>query len=379
MFRTIVSCLYLIVLLHGLAQSQARARPEFPQSGALEAISFHEKDAVAGVDASPAIKLPFQCTGDGTVFITMVPLGGHVEPPLYNPPPLLLTSVSLSGRVNTFPLDQVTEQLYNVREIDHYASDSVVVFLVQASSENKPTSQTYKKPDGTEAEFSKNTAERHFYIITFDRDGRYKRTAEIEDIAFQIQRIGIFPSGSFLAFGYDNQDHSPKLSMLKDDGGLMRTLHLRKGVVPGSVLGTKENSGKGAAVYIAPSQFVPHDHSIVIVQNKTDFPILEVSEGGAIRVMRPKLPPGTQIEGLIESDQNLYARVNPTKDGSIFELNPRNGAVLRRFELNDDRSPAAVSCVHEGKFLAFEHGEGRLVPLVGEAEGPVPGTLSPRN
>ena len=79
---------------------------------------------------------------------------------LYTPRRLfLLVSVSPSGRTNLFPLDQVTEQLYNVRELDHYASESGVVFLIQAASENKPLRQTYTKSDGTEGEFLRNSAD----------------------------------------------------------------------------------------------------------------------------------------------------------------------------------------------------------------------------
>jgi hypothetical protein len=60
--------------------------------------------------------------------------------------------------------------------------------------------------------------------------------------------------------------------------------------------------------------------------------------------------------------------MNEIQDGSIYELNTQDGAILRRFQLENNGSGADVACIHDGKFLSFEHGEGKLVPLVGTAE-----------
>jgi hypothetical protein len=170
----------------------------------------------------------------------------------------------------------------------------------------------------------------------------------------------------FLAYGYDETDHSPKLALLKEDGTILRYIRVEDGAMPDSAL-NKGPKGKGPEVYVAPSQFVPHGQSIVFVQNKTKFPLLEVSEAGAIRVIRPKLPEGVFIETLIPSDGNLYARVTEIANGSIYELNPKSGAVVRRFRMEEDTNGAEAACVHEGKLLAFEYGEGALIPLVGTA------------
>jgi hypothetical protein len=142
---------------------------------------------------------------------------------------------------------------------------------------------------------------------------------------FAVQRVGLFPSGAFLAFGFDEQDHSPKLAMLKEDGTSLKFLEIRKDDAPESMFGTRVGSGKGPAVYIAPTQRVPHGDFIIIVQNKTRFPLLEVNEAGAIRVIQPKLPEDVRIDTLVPSDENLYAQVNPANDGSVYELNGQDG------------------------------------------------------
>jgi hypothetical protein len=156
--------------------------------------------------------------------------------------------------------------------------------------------------------------------------------------------------------------------MLKDDGALLKFLEVPKGDVPESAFGTKDASGKGPAMYVAPVQFVGQGHFIYLVQNKTKFPLLEVNEAGAIRTIQPKLPEGVQINTLVPSDENLYARVTEVQDGSIYELNTQEGTVLRRFQVDNSESGADVACVHDGRFLSFEHNDGKLVPLVGAAE-----------
>ena len=116
----------------------------------------------------------------------------------------------------------------------------------------------------------------------------------------------------------------PKLAMLEDDGTLLKSLEVSKNDVPESVLGTLDGKGKGAAVYIAPVQFVGQGHSIYVVQNKTDFPILEVSEAGEIREIHPKLPADSQVKMLVPSDNNLYAQVGERDDHYIagpYKLN----------------------------------------------------------
>jgi hypothetical protein len=187
------------------------------------------------------------------------------------------------------------------------------------------------------------------------------------DDAFSVQRVGVFPSGTFLAFGFDKQDHSPRLALLQDDAKFLRFVEIPKGDAPETMFEMKDSAGKGVAVYIAPSQLVPHGDSILIVQSKTEFPLLEVNEAGMIRAIHPKLPEGTQIDTPIASDQNLYALVDPKDDGDIYELNAQDGAVIRRFALPDGPG-SPVACVHDGKFLSFEYGEGKLVPLIGMAD-----------
>lgn len=347
---------------------QSSDRP--PDPTPLYRISFKRGDAIAGVNSTSVVRLPFKCTSDGTIFVTFaggVPANSGLLPPLS--PPLEFVSITLPDRGQAFPLDQVPE-LFVSREIDHYPSDSEVVFLVLASRENKPEKRTVRwGKEGEKREYTVNAAQQHPYIVSFTRDGKYKRTVEIDE-AFRIQNIGVFPSGILLAFGFDKSDDSPKLAMLKEDGTLLKFLEIPKGDAPVSMVGGNDSPDRGV---IAQSELVPEGRSILIVQNKTTFPILEVSEGGAIRAIYPKLVKGERIEAAIPADRSLYVIVGPEtiergSAGVIYEINTEDGSLMKRFELASDRMPSDVACIREGKFLSLDYGDSEIVPLLGSPE-----------
>jgi hypothetical protein len=354
-----------------LGQAGSTATSASPAAVPLYRISFARGEPVPGISASPAIKLPFQCTSDGTIFVSFVstvPADSGLPPPPPGLPPMLLTSIPPAGRSLTFRLDQVPE-LYISSEVDHFASDSDVIFLVRGSRENKPTKQAYAV-GSYHGESTSNAAEQHIYIVAFSREGEYRRTIEIGD-AFRIQRIAVFPSGTFLAFGYNAKDDSPKLAMLKEDGTLLKYLEISKGDAPESMV-----SGADAPHphVIAATELVPQGRSILVVQNETTWPLLEVGEGGAVRAIHPKLPKGELIEAVIPADRNLFVIAEAETDngypvGLIYEVSPENGNVLRRFVLSDGKRAANVmACVHDGKFLSIDYGDGKVVPLIGSAE-----------
>ena len=336
-------------------------------------VTFERRDPVPGVTASGAIKLPFVCTTDGTVFVSFlndtVPAGVGLPGPPPVLPPLRLVSFSTTGKGQTFDLAQVND-LYISSELDHYVGESEVVFLVRAAREYKPQKKTYRIKGGGQGEYTSNAVEQRQYILIYGRDGTYRKTIEAEDLPLRIENLGVFPSGTFLAFGYDAKDESPRLAMLKEDGTLLMPLEFKKGDVPESMIGKAGGARPGV---IAPAQFVPDGRSIIIVQKESTFPLLEVSEGGALEAIHPKLSRNSSIKALIPSDRNLYAIVaQPGADSAsketIYEVSREDGNVLRRFELADGRRPSQIACIHDQKFLSLDHGEGKIIPLVGSAE-----------
>jgi hypothetical protein len=335
----------------------------------LYQVSFKRGGVIAGMNSTPSVKLPFKCTDDGTIFVTFeggVSADSGLMPPLISPEQFV--SITPPDRGQVFRLDQIPE-LFVSGEIDHSPSDSGVVFLVRGSRENKPEKRSVPwGKEGAKREYTVNAAAQHLYIVSFSLGGQYKRTAEIDD-SFSIENIAEFPLGVILAFGFDTSDYSPKLAMLKQDGTLLKFLEIPKGDAPVSLLGEQDSPHRGV---ITPSELVSEGHSILIIQKKSNFPILEVSEGDTIRAIHPKLMKGQQIEAAIPSDRGLYVLTTREANdhgtaGVIYEVSPEDGSLLRRFELTDRRA-FEVACIHDGKFLSLDHRDGKVVPLFGTAE-----------
>src|SRR5271170_4454100 len=133
-------------------------------------VTFERRDAVPGVVASSAIKLPFVCTSDGTVFVSFVndtvPAGVGLPAPPPVLPLLRLVAFSTTGKGQTFDLAQVTD-LYISSELDDYVGESEVIFLVRAAREYKPQKKTYPIKDGGQGEYTSNAAEQRQYILIF--------------------------------------------------------------------------------------------------------------------------------------------------------------------------------------------------------------------
>lgn len=165
-------------------------------------------------------------------------------------------------------------------------------------------------------------------------------------------RVGMLPSGNLLAFGFDPVDHSPKAALFRVDGSLLRLLEIPKEDAPASIF--SEGPGqKGPRGLPAPTQLVPYRDSIIVVQNRTKFPLLQVNEAGAVHPIKPKLPRGVSVDSLIPSDGNLYV-LGDDKDHSIFELSAEDGTILRRFQTaKGDGTDLTVACVHNDTFLSF--------------------------
>ena len=364
MRRTVAALTLLLALLVSLTASGQNASKATPPAVPSYRISFERREAASGSGGWMALRLPFECISDGTIFVDFVttpPANPAIEPPVF--PATTLVSISPDGHSQTFRLDQAPK-LYSAN-MSFYATESGVTFLVSGTLEKKLVKGTSTGPDGGQHEFIRNDAERHVYILSFNRDGTYQRSTEIEP-SFPVQRLGVFQSGTLLAYGHDWKSHAPKLAMLKEDGTLLKVLDIPEGDAPGSL---RDDRSK----VLAPTEIVPEGRSILLVQSGTSFPLLEVSEGGAIRAIHPKLSTGMQIEGVIPSDYGLYlivgtGGVKPVDQGTIYEVSPGDGGLLRRFELSDNRTAFDVACVHDRKFLSIDYGDGKVVPLVGTAE-----------
>lgn len=372
-------CCWLVVLvsINTGGRIMSQTTPSHVESTPpLYRVFFESGEPIASTTLSFSLASSPACTDDGTVLMMAVSRslpGASTQSAIADathPPVETLITVSTAGEVHDFRLDQVSD-LYDVQQKGYYAANSGVTELVIAAVENKRTKEMFVASDGTKHEVTTNPSDHHDYLLVFDARGEYRSRIQIDD-TLAIVRVGLFPSGSLLALGFDRQDRSPKLVMLKEDGTLFRLLDIPKGDAPPKIFDRKNESD--AALYIKPTQLVPYRNSIVVVQNDSAFPLIEVSESGEARVIQPKLPGGERIGRLIPSDGNLYAESNSGSEAHIYEISADDGAVLRRIEPGRDD----VACIHDGKFLAFNQSAGKLVPLVGTLEPAATGTNQKR-
>jgi len=319
-------------------------------------LSFRRNDKAHALSGFTSIAPSYQCTSDGTLFFLEV----H-QPSMTSLPVEVLVSESLSGELREFRFDQIND-LHDIQLKAHYAADSTVILLVVAATEEKRERTEFTIDDGSKHEMVENTAEHHDFILVFDRSGQFTGRVEIDD-SFAVQRVGVFPSGDFLIYGFDKQNHAPKLAMLRSDGTLMRMLEIPKNSAPNSVFTSQTKNGP--TIFIRPVQFVSSDHSILVVQHGTRYPLLEVNEAGVVRAIRPRLPREAEIESLIPSDHNLFLQTGGSSHSTVYEINKQDGRVVRKVQL---QSQYSVGCVHDNNFLSFERKKGEFLLVVGTAE-----------
>jgi hypothetical protein len=347
--------------LHGqkkAVDSKARAHEDHSRVN----VAFHESDALRGVPASPAMVAPMQCAADGRSFVSML------QPPEFATP--LLLSISLSGNrdVRAFHTEQISD-LHDMTTLGYFASDSVVSLLVHAAGEDKRVQQTVVASGGRSWQRSGNPSEHHYYVATFDRDGKYKGFVQIDD-SIRPHSIGVFPSGVMLISGVVNA-HS-QFALAKSDGAILRYLDLPQ--TYSSDLDSKSSAHNlPVGTLMGHEQFVAYRDSIIVVQSGSDLPLLEVTEAGAVRAIHARLGDLLVVDSLLVDGDHLYARsipknsTNPVSH-SVMEISPQDGSVRREFILPSNII-SEIACLHDDAFVSFRYGgEGALIPLLGTPE-----------
>lgn len=333
-------------------------------------IAFKSGDPVRGLNYLPVFVLPFECTSDGTVYVEMLTANRLVDPS--NLGSRALAGITLSGDVHSYSVAG-TPELNDMEQVSHFVWGSGIGFLVRAHRDSK----------------ADKFADYHDYIVRFKLDGERQDVIQISD-AFRAVSVAVFPSsGDLLIYGYDSDTAKPKLAIFNSDGTLLKELKLRAGLLRQSAAmngvemkemnvdkvlperQAEQDAEKSQAHIIAPVQFVPLRNSVIFVQADSDLPLLEIKDGGTVRAISVKLPPGEKIYSFIPSDGNLFARVKSNKRNAIYEIDPETGELLKRFKNSNTEDGSNIACVHENMFLSFEHDwahDHALIPLWGTPE-----------
>lgn len=309
-----------------------------------ESLAFPHPFIPEGLPHSPAITAPLRCSPNGTPFL---------EFPL---PPTFMTralvSVTKSGKVTTYASGNSVPGLQQVSQIAYFPQDKYVYYLVEGR-ENSFI------PAGSDK------SSRHYYSLRYSEDGTLDSTTPL-DITTGPVRIGAFPSGALAIMGVDPIEHYPQLILLDSGGKNSRLVDIDSArryesdqlrhFYPGA--SQSDPGGSGLSAVASAVQFLSYGDDLLLVQMGTNYPVLELGEGGILRSVPLRLPAGSIVESLIQSSERFWlARIaDAAKSPAVHWLvafDPGTGEPIRTYA-TPGVPPDSIACDADGTFLAFE-------------------------
>jgi hypothetical protein len=274
--------------------------------------------------------------------------------------------------------------LYDVAFQSYFAGDSSVVFLVRATKDDKQSEKAENPLPGIPAQPVRRYIGKHQdYVVTFDRDGNYKSTAELSS-QYDFWRIGVLPDGNLLALAFVRGNSVARLMLLDSGGRVLRTLQIPSKMEDSPDLRQGE-SGPDINQSKAESSlswwlFSSSRNRILLYQAHTSHPVLEVGAGGAAREVQLEVPKGYAVDGFVPANDRWivrYARDSAfagraadasteSKNLVLYEVDPADGSLRRRID------PGAgsffdIACEQDAVFTAFSMKEDKVVRRTAEA------------
>jgi hypothetical protein len=358
----VAGCSLLIASL-GFAQKPVRDKAISGPVPTVKLTFVKESDAPK-VAASLVLYGPMGCTQDGNFFIeTASPADLRKS---------ALSSIAIDGdsySATSFSLDTLSD-LHDAQLKAYFATESEVVALLNATrndalSTSKHTLVVPKTGESFERETRSGT--RHDYLATFDRQGNYKGSVEL-DVPFTVRKIAVFGSGLLLVIGFDT-DNQTKFAFVNADGSLQRFLDTDK-----SLAGSEKMMEALDLLKTQPDAFRANPHpslglaQIVSFRDKLLFVltgmtwIVEITPGGVLRRIAIDVPQGFVIDRFIPSQKTWYAALrrygsdsSPDQENVFYEFSPDNGVAVRRFDTTPQYT-SEIACEHDGEFegLAYD-------------------------
>jgi hypothetical protein len=368
---------FLIALL-ALTATQASAQqhssdkqPSVPQIPTIKLAFVGAKESEIG---GPGAGSEIQCSPDGEVFFDPWQPSTSQEMGV-----LAFTKSHDTYDVTKFGLDQISD-VHDGHLRDYYATDSLVAMLLFNGTRDDAMSTTKHvitvPSKGEQYEQTVKSGKRGDFIATFDRQGNYKEAVEL-DIPFKARKIAVFSSGLYLVVGSDTE-HKPKFAFVNADGTLQRLLETEKPMHGWEerVAATGVTHGSASPEFLARvppqlgvSQILSFHDKLLFVWPGLTW-IIEISPSGLIRRVPIHVPEGRVIDRFVSSDKMWYASFKEhgadyktDSQTMVYEINPLDGALIRRF----DAAPEyvyAIGCEHDGEFLAMGFREGGYLRLL---------------
>lgn len=358
------------LLALGCLSAQAQVPRETQGSPGLPVVKleFKAQPPIPGISASQVFSTPVLCSPEGTPFVD------YPQPPFFMEH--VIYSLDPKGAHSFSP--KSAPGLYDVQFQSFYAGDSSVVFLVSATKDDKQSLTAESPLPGIPAPpVKKYIGEHHDYLVTFDRNGSYKSTAELPS-RYHFWRIGLLPDGNLLALGFAPANSEARLLVLDSTGGILRTLQIPSKMAESPDL-TQGESGPEVNRARAESSlswwlFVPSRNRILLYQAHTNHPILEVGAGGAVREVPLEIPKGYALDGFVPANDRWIVRYrlksalgagasdasSESRNYVLYEADPSDGSLRRRI------APGAgslfnLACEQDGVFAAFSMQDDKVI------------------
>lgn len=304
-------------------------------------LTFVHAAKLSGLPQSPLIMSPLQCTPAGALFFQL---------PL---PPKFMThafvTVTAKGRVT------VNAHAANISGFDGFRQGAVF----------PRDKYVYEMVEGQYGAAGEKPAWKEF-IAKYETNGSLKSLIPLTHISSPPIRFAVLPSGRFILLGKDYATMEPLLVMLDNDG----THPLPLDLFGSQFYSTRELNrfyprvahdnpvGNGLDRVLSAVQFVSYGENVLLVQTGTNFPVVEISDGGILRTIPLDLPTGITIESLIPSSQSfLYVRVadartNPATH-KLIVFDPGTGQALREIRISGLPDLGLIACESGNTFLGL--------------------------
>jgi len=370
-------------------------------------LQIHEQEKpIGGFVASPLIQSPVRCSSDGTPFFNMIDFpnskGGYFDPFKQT-----VYSVSSKG-AQSYPIKNLPDLGY-VRFVALDADDSKVVLLVTGTPKDLDGSSSGssaqliwvpRKPNQDDAASSEppesperlqelkeeqKFAKGKNYLVFFDRDGSYKKSAKL-GVEYHPHDIALLSSGELVVFGYDEVNSVVRISLLDSDGGFLHDISYSDDLTSDpSLQATKtgtvierlralSNSGFGSW------HFARARGKVLLYQPDSKAPVLEIGPGGVRREVPLSLPKGYYLKEFLPSSDRwivMLGENGPNKparnvagtfyeDFALFELNPIDGTPRYRINMGGEIpfNAQSIACEQDGRFLAYKTDENSKFTLL---------------
>lgn len=240
-------------------------------------------------------------------------------------------------------------------------ADGIAVLLHAATSDDSAGSRLVPKPD---KEPDPSKLHDGYFVSFFDRDGKPDGVYPLES-RYDPVKIAYLGSDRLMLLLLDKVRGGPVLGIMTSDGQLVRILDDQGSLPSGDGLAKSSSfklpehasdSLKRISISGALSawQVGYAGNRLLLLEPGASPSIIEISQGGAIRKVRLKMPEGTTADSIISSDRAWLIRcfrVTSSDAGSLLEFDPENGKVLRRIGTKGT-PPTSIFFASEGTYYA---------------------------